>query len=231
MRLRYANVLIPYIRLSMRLPSLFLSEWKENPNMIIWRHGSPPLPPSDFVHSAAWIATWSDSVCRIRSHSQPHDKSHAVSGHMESPSYVDIIFDFCRITHNACRLRLRRIWNPSFKLGFHIRGKRKRLAAAECGCGMRYANDLIPYIRLPMRLHSLFLCEWKETPNYDVIFTDSPTSAIRFCTFCRINRYMERSGLPHTQPFAAARQIACRIRTYGITLVRLHAFPCLPDNA
>ena len=45
------------------------------------------------------------------------------------------------------------------KLGFHIRGKRKRLAAAVCGCGMRYANDLIPYIRLPMRLHSLFLSE------------------------------------------------------------------------
>ena len=31
------------------------------------------------------------------------------------------------------------------KLGFHIRGKRKRLAVAACGCGMRYANDLIPY--------------------------------------------------------------------------------------
>ena len=45
------------------------------------------------------------------------------------------------------------------KLGFHIRGKRKRLAAAACGCGKRYANDLIPYIRLPMRLHSVFLCE------------------------------------------------------------------------
>ena len=29
-----------------------------------------------------------------------------------------------------------------------------------------------------------------------------------------MNRYMERS-----QSFAAARQIACRIRTYGITLV------------
>ena len=42
---------------------------------------------------------------------------------------------------------------------------------------------------------------------------------------------MERFSLPHTQPFAAARQIACRIRTYGITLVRLHAFPFLPDNA
>ena len=47
----------------------------------------------------------------------------------------------------------------ALKLGFHIRGKRKRLAAAVCGCGMRYANDLIPYIRLPMRLHSLFLSE------------------------------------------------------------------------
>ena len=37
------------------------------------------------------------------------------------------------------------------KIGFHIRGKRKRLAAAECGMRMRYvvymwyANDLIPY--------------------------------------------------------------------------------------
>ena len=28
----------------------------------------------------------------------------------------------------ACRSRLPRIWNPSFKLGFHIRGKRKRHA-------------------------------------------------------------------------------------------------------
>ena len=27
------------------------------------------------------------------------------------------------------------------KLGFHIRGKRKRLAFAACGCGIRYAND------------------------------------------------------------------------------------------
>ena len=45
------------------------------------------------------------------------------------------------------------------KLGFHIRGKRKRLAAAACGCGTRYANDLIPYIRLHMRLHSLLLSE------------------------------------------------------------------------
>ena len=33
----------------------------------------------------------------------------------------------------------------TLKLGFHLRGKRKRLAAAACGCGMRYANDLIPY--------------------------------------------------------------------------------------
>ena len=43
-----------------------------------------------------------------------------------------------RIPHAAaaCRLRLPRIWNPSFRL---------------------YANYLIPYLRLPMRLHSLFL--------------------------------------------------------------------------
>ena len=41
-------------------------------------------------------------------------KSHAVSGHMESPSSVYMLFHFCRITHNACRLRLPRIWNPSF---------------------------------------------------------------------------------------------------------------------
>ena len=47
-----------------------------------------------------------------------------------------------------------------------------------------------------------------------------------FVPFCRMNRYMERFSLPHTQPFAAARQIACRIRTNA-----LHAFPFLPDNA
>ena len=51
------------------------------------------------------------------------------------------------------------IVEPTLKLGFHIRGKRKRLAAAACGYGMRYANDLIPYTRLPMRLYSLFLSE------------------------------------------------------------------------
>ena len=52
-----------------------------------------------------------------------------------------------------------------------------------------------------------------------------------FEPFCRMNRYLERFSLPHTQPFAAVRQIACRIRTYGITLVSVHAFPFLPDNA
>ena len=37
---------------------------------------------------------------------------------MESPSSVYMLFHFCRITHNACRLRLPRrpIWNPSFIL-------------------------------------------------------------------------------------------------------------------
>ena len=45
-----------------------------------------------------------------------------------------------------------------------------------------------------------------------------------FVPFCRMNRYMERFSLPHTQPFAAARQITCRIRTYGITLIRLQLF-------
>ena len=53
----------------------------------------PQLQPSDCVLFAA--ATWSDSVCRICSHSQPHDKSHAVSGHMESPSSVYMFFHFC----------------------------------------------------------------------------------------------------------------------------------------
>ena len=32
--------------------------------------------------------------------------------------------------------------------------------------------------------------------------------------------------MPHSQPFAAARQIACRIRTYVITLDRLYPFRC-----
>ena len=79
----------------------------------------PQLPPSDFVPFAARIATWSDSVCCIRSHSQPHEKSHTASGHMESPSSVYLLFDVCLITHNACRLRLPRIWNPSFRVTLH----------------------------------------------------------------------------------------------------------------
>ena len=90
----------------------FLSE-RKHPTLTSYSRISQ-LSPSDFVSVAAWIATWSDSVCRIRSHSQPHDKSHAVYGHMESPSSVYMLFHFCRITHNACRLRLPRIWNPSF---------------------------------------------------------------------------------------------------------------------
>ena len=32
---------------------------------------------------------------------------------MESPSSIYMLFHFCRIMHNACRLRLPRIWNPS----------------------------------------------------------------------------------------------------------------------
>ena len=83
----------------------FLSE-RKHPTLTSYSRISQ-LSPSDFVPVAASIATWSDSVCRIRSHSQPHDKSHAVSGHMESPSSVYMLFHFCRITHNACRLRYR----------------------------------------------------------------------------------------------------------------------------
>ena len=40
------------------------------------------------------------------SHSQPHDKSHAVSGHMESPSSVYMLFHFRRITHAAYAYRV-----------------------------------------------------------------------------------------------------------------------------
>ena len=73
------------------------------------------------------------------------------------------------------------------------------------------------------------VCLSEIPPN--VIFTDSATRPIRFCSFRRMNRYRERFSLPHTQPFAATRQIANRIRTYGITFVRLHSLPFLPDKA
>ena len=84
----------------------------------LWRHihGFPNFRHPISYLFPAWIATWNDSVCRIRSHSQPHDKSHAVSGHMEPPSSVYMLFHFGRITHNACRLRLPRKWNPSLTL-------------------------------------------------------------------------------------------------------------------
>ena len=39
-----------------------------------------------------------------------------------------------------------------------LRGKRKRHAAAACGCGMRYANDLIPYIYVYPCVCTLFSC-------------------------------------------------------------------------
>ena len=85
-------------------------------NTQLWRniHGFPNFRHPISYPFAAWIATWSNSVCRIRSHSQPHEKSHAVSGHMESSSSVYMLFHYCRITNNACRLRLPLKWNPSF---------------------------------------------------------------------------------------------------------------------
>ena len=184
--MRYANELIPYIGLCLpkRLHSLFLSEWNETPKYdVIFTD-----PPT----SAIRLCTFCRMNRYMERFSLPHTQPFAAARQIS-----------CRIRTYV--INLARLHAFPCLLGFHIRGKRKRIAAAACGYGMRYANDLIPYIRLPMRLHSLFLSEWKETPNYDVIFTDSPTSAIRFCAFCRMNRYLEQFSLPHTQPFAAAR--------------------------
>ena len=47
------------------------------------------------------------------------------------------------------------------------------------------------------------------------VFFSTISPAIRFCT-CLPRE--SRFSLPHTQSFAAARKIACRIRTYGITM-------------
>ena len=49
--------------------------------------------------------------------------------------------------------------------------------------------------------------------------------------FCRMNRYRERFSLPHTQPFAAARQIACRIRTSPSSVYMLFHFCRITHNA
>ena len=73
------------------------------------------------------------------------------------------------------------------------------------------------------------LSEWKH-PTVTSYSRKPQLPPSDFAPFCRMNRYMERFSFPHTQPFAAVRQIACRIRTYGITLVRLHAFPFLQDK-
>ena len=106
------------------LPTLFVfwhSCLSERKHRTLTSYSRIPNFRHPFSHPfAAWIDTCSDSVCRIRSHSQPHDKSHAVSGHMESPSSVYMIFHFVRITHNACRLRLPGIWNPSFTENYSI---------------------------------------------------------------------------------------------------------------
>ena len=70
-------------------------------------------PPKQILHIidlnlkkilAVRIATWSDSVCHIRIGTQPQDKSHATSGHMESSTSVYMVFHFCRIhmPHTAC---------------------------------------------------------------------------------------------------------------------------------
>ena len=39
------------------------------------------------------------------------------------------------------------------------------------------------------------------------------------------------NGKAYNVAIHAAKGYACRIRTYGITLGRLHAFPFLPDGA
>ena len=119
----------------------FLSE-RKHPTLTSYLRISQ-LPSSDFVPVAAWIATWSDSVCRIRSHSQPHDKSHAVSGYMESPSSVYMLFHFCRITHNACRLRLPRIWNPIFSR--HLHRTQMQFAMRYCSSGFCCGSALRIY--------------------------------------------------------------------------------------
>ena len=67
----------------------------------------------------------------------------------------------------------------------------------------------------------------RETPVPDVIFWIPRPVFI----FCRTNRYMERFSLPYPHRCAAAGQIACRIRKYGIALVCLHAVPFLPRAA
>ena len=64
----------------------------------------------------------------------------------------------------------------------------------------------------------------RETPAPDVIFWIPRPVFI----FCRTNRYIERFSLSYPHRYAAAGQIACRIRTYGIERVCLHAVPFLP---
>ena len=44
------------------------------------------------------------------------------------------------------------------KLGFHIRGKRKRHAAAACRCGMRYANDMMSCKHMLTRYSNTRIC-------------------------------------------------------------------------
>jgi len=61
-----------------------------------WRH-IYQIPPSVFLQVAVWIATWSDSVYRIRIDTQAQDKSYAASGHMEALSPVYMLFRFCGI--------------------------------------------------------------------------------------------------------------------------------------
>ena len=68
-----------------------------------------------FSGSSSSFATWSDSVFRIRSHSQPHDKSHAVSG-VTPPTYgitLVRLHAFPFLPDNACRLRIH-VNPPSF---------------------------------------------------------------------------------------------------------------------
>ena len=201
--MRYANDLIPYIRLPIRLHSLFLNvvvprTWIISPkcNFVCWIMEQLELLLIAVAHT----------FMQLKTHNQ--QRKHRWWVH-------DIIKN--RLQQGAYHNLVKYLQFDEEEFQQYFRLTREQFDQVLC------------YIEYLAFWHSCLSDRKHPTlTSYSRISQLPPSD---FVPFCRMNRYMERFSLPHTQPFAAARQIACCIRTYGITRGRLHPCPFLPDNA
>ena len=93
----------------------------------------------------------------------------------------------------------------------HVQGNRQAPCGRIVSCSGAFSLCVL-HARRPIPVSG-----WASSIGKISVIWPMPGWHVCDVPFCRMNRYMERFSLPHTQPFA--RQIACRIRTFGITLL------------